>query len=318
MPVTLRFMCVLLLSVGVWCTVPALADNRKQAPGARTSMELPTGFVAADTFSGFTNETLGASLVVLEMPAVAFVQIGSGLTADALASKGITDIQFRKLPRADDHIFLTGEQVAPGGEVIAKYMLVFRNEDATVLITANLKKKSIAADPRAPGRIEATLASAVIEEKPAPQKDLFTLTYVGDFKRSEAMMGQMRSFMRLDTPFGTPAARAHPLFIVIPPLDRRPVDDVDQTLQRQLSAMTKYSNVEIVTSQALVVDGLRGQAVTATAKERDDGAERSLYAVMLPVPGGGSFTMIGTTPAALHHADMAEFAKMALGFKRSK
>ena len=63
-----RAILVMLLTAFVLSMAPALADTRMQAPGARTSMELPDGFVAADTFSGFMNEKLGASFVVMEMP----------------------------------------------------------------------------------------------------------------------------------------------------------------------------------------------------------------------------------------------------------
>src|SRR5689334_3727314 len=102
-------------------------------PGTKYSLVPPEGFEAATSFSGFQDKATGSSIMISEIPAP-YQQMADGFTAEALKSRGMTlvskdVIDFNK---ARATYFKVTQQA--NGVTYLKDILVFGNEQHTVLV----------------------------------------------------------------------------------------------------------------------------------------------------------------------------------------
>ena len=95
-----------------------LAAEPRQAPGSKLILDLPHDYLPSRNFTGFLNEPIGTSIVLLEMPAVAYEQLASGMTPEALAARGIphTDTRRNSVGRVTRAMALLNLTYAAGWE----------------------------------------------------------------------------------------------------------------------------------------------------------------------------------------------------------
>src|SRR5204862_328935 len=84
------------LRLGVWLALPALAlllgmsaaapvaATPQQAPNSRVVIDLPPDYAPSPLFSGFQNEALGVSFIILEAPAAEYDKMAQGFTPQEL------------------------------------------------------------------------------------------------------------------------------------------------------------------------------------------------------------------------------------------
>src|SRR5882762_7442966 len=59
-------------------------------PGSRLGLVPPTGMVTSSNFFGFEDADTGAAIILASLPAEAFSELDTGMTADALKRQGMT------------------------------------------------------------------------------------------------------------------------------------------------------------------------------------------------------------------------------------
>lgn len=299
-------LCVLLFQVSA-AAAPALA---RQTPGSRVVLDVPASFTAATRFSGYVDEPRGISIVVVEFPAVAYDDIAKGLTADALAGQQMTNAKRGTLGRTGDYIYFTAEQTQ-AGTIYGKFLLMTRDKGVTVIVTANVPKARIDAGEATAAEMEAILTSLRVADTAAAEKALFTLGYLGPFRRAGAIAGT-GTIYTLDgvvTPSTPDATRA--LFVTAPSLDARPVADLDAFARRALESIAGASDVVVTGSRALTVAGQRAVEITATAKDARENKALGMYQVVFVLADGGYVRMLGQVGAAEFKKLLPEFRKMA-------
>ena len=140
----------------------ARAQESVAVPGTQVTMPAPEGFSLSQRFAGFEDTATGASIVVMELPADAFGELRTGLTADALAGRGITQSERREesvggLPA----VLISGTQVA-GNLTFQKRLLVVGGS-VTALLTATVPQGY--ATPERLAQVEQSLLSARFSER---------------------------------------------------------------------------------------------------------------------------------------------------------
>lgn len=292
---------------------PALA-RIEQAPASRVTLDLPQGFKPSALFTGFISDQLGASFVVVELPAAAYDQLAKGLNAEALAAKGVLKARAAKLSRPEPYLYVQAEQPSAEG-MFAKYFLLFRGRDTAALITANIRKATLDQGEIKDADIERILASAEIAAHPAPARDVFALDYLGPFKAAGTMLGTTRSFT-LDGGF-EPAAKGafRPVVIVSPSLDRRPVPVREAYAETLLEGLAGLSGAKIEERRQIKLAGLDTIEIIATANDRDGGGPIVVYQALLLPPGGGYYRIVGQFPQSARDQMLAEVRKIAAGFR---
>ncbi len=284
----------------------------QQAPNSRIVLDIPGDFIPSPLFSGFQDDTTGVSYVILEAPVGEYDKMAQGFTPEELAKRGITNVEKGVLPRQDAHVYMRAVQKSEAG-TYAKFFVLFRTADQTVLVSVNVPKRSLDDGSVKPEDIERVLATAKTTEK-AAVRDLYALGYLGPFKQAGTLVGTSKVYTldgRLD-PDRTGDARS--AFMVAPSLDKRPVTEPEKLAVGLLASLPGYKNLKPGAPRRIIIAGLDGIEVEAEATDEDDGKPIHLYQAMLLGKDGGYFRLIGiATPQDM--AQIAgEFPKIAHSF----
>lgn len=285
----------------------------QQAPSSRVAIDLPDGYQPSRLFTGFVNEAAGASLVIVELPEAAYEQLANGLTPEALATKGITDVQAGKIARAQPYIYMTGVQASGQGPV-AKFLMAFRNGGVTALITANVQKVTLDQGVLKAEDVERVLASATIAAAAAPAQELFRLAYLGPFKPAGSILGTTRAFTldgRMEP--GAPGEQ-RAMLVVAPSLDRRPVVDAERQAETLLQGLAGLQAPKVAESRRLRVAGMEAIELVGSATDKDGGAALALWQLLVLPKSGGYYRLVGQMPAAEKDRLVAELRRVAEGF----
>jgi hypothetical protein len=294
-------------------TAAALA-RMQQAPASRVVIDLPDGYKPARLFTGFLNEAAGVSLVILEMPSVAYEQLASGLTPEALAAKGILRAAAAKLDRPEPYLFMRGEQASAQGPV-AKFFVAFRNKHVTVLITANVQKTSLDGGIVKTGDIERILASAAIAPIASPARDVYRLGYLGPFLPAGKILGTTGAYT-LDGKFEpTKRGDRRALLLVSPSLDLRTASDPDAQAEALFLGLPGLKDFKILDRQRITIAAMPAIEIVGKATDGDGGGDVSLYQVVVLPPQGGYYRLLGQVPSNDAAKLMPELKKIAQSFR---
>jgi hypothetical protein len=297
-------------------TASAAMAERQMAAGSRVSMDIPAGFKPAQRFVGFMHEPLSASFLIVEAPAAAFDDLKTSLNLEALATRGLTNLKQSKLVRKEEHAYVTGIGEGPGGRY-DRHLLVIKFADLAVLVTGNVPQAAVKSGKLTTAAIVKALTSLAVEAQAAPQPELFTLSDVGPFQAAPTKAMQSRLYVKPGAPVGTPAITDHPMFIVAPSIDARAIGDVGLAARTALLSVAGAKIDDITDASDVIIDGLKGVALTATGTTATSGAPLLVYQVLLPLPEGGFFRMIGMTPGGDAATNLPQFKAMAASFKRT-
>jgi len=286
----------------------------QQASGSRVMLDLPGSYTPAKQFAGFVDETAGVSFVILEMPVAAYEQLANGLTAEALASKGIMNAAAAKLERHEPYLYMLGEQTSGQG-LVGKYLMAFRNEEITALITANVRKTSIDSGAISVGDIERIFASARIADTAAPTKNLFELDYLGPFKAAGTILGTSRAFT-LDGRFepSKPGER-RALVIVAPSLNERILPDPDAQAETLFKGLPGVRDTTISERSHVSVSAAQSIEIVGAAFEQDGTGGVALYQLLVLPSKGGHYRIVGQIPVEAAAVLMPELRKIAQSFR---
>ena len=304
-------MQIAVLALALLLAAPGLSFA--QPPGSRVVLDVPPRYTAATRFSGYLDEPRGISIVIAELPGVAFDQIATGMTPGALATQKMTQSKRGTLARTGDYVYLTAEQTQ-AGTTYGKFLLVTRENDVPAIVTVNVPKERLTAGDATAAEFEAILASARVAGTAAAEKPLFTLGYLGPFKRAGSFGGSATLY----TPDGviTPATPepGRPMFLVAPSIDERPVGDLEAFARRALEGTRGFSDLTVTATRPLTIGALRAVELTATASEASQHTDVAIVQTVVVLSGGGYVRMMGQSSAADWARLLPEFRRMAESF----
>ncbi|MDX2263765.1 MAG: hypothetical protein NW215_02175 [Hyphomicrobiales bacterium] len=287
----------------------------RQAPNSRIALALDDTFKPSDRFSGFVDDNSSASIVVIELPPEAYEQVKTlGDNPAALAAQGVTGVTKTALPgRTGEHVYLTGAQQTPLVDY-AKFILIFRDKGVAAMITANVPEAALASRAITQEKIEAALASAEVRDAAETTPALFKLTYLGPFEEDVSLMGNTKGYRLRDAP--APRGEGlEPFFLVAPSLHKLPLNLLEETAAKAFKSLDQFRDAQIEATRSLRAGGLDGVEIVGEASDWKTGAAAGLYQLMLAAPNGGYFRLVGFGPREGWEATLAEFRRIADGFR---
>jgi len=294
------------------CTPAAVSAALQQAPNSRVVLDLPERYTPSALFSGFQDEVRGISLVILEAPADEYEKMLTGFMPQELAKRGIKDVRQVPLQRTDRHVYMRATQTSAAG-TFAKFVVMFRTADQTILVSVNVPAKAIEDGSVTPEEIEKILATARTTEKPAV-RDLFSLSYLGPFKEAGTIVGTSKVYTLDGRLEPERSGETRSAFMVAPSLDKRPIKEPEALSVALLASLTGYNDIKPGKPERVTIGGLDGYQVRAAAVDEDDGTPVRLYQVMLLAKDGGYFRLIGIAKEDEAARLDREFPKIAQSF----
>ncbi|MHC4215414.1 MAG: hypothetical protein ACYSWP_18790 [Planctomycetota bacterium] len=111
----------------------AMAES---VPGTSVTLDAPPGFVKAERFSGFMNETNGASIMVMEIPGP-FAEVTKGFSdVEKMKARGINLLGKSSIIVDGQTAMLLHVEQSAYGNQFKKWVLVADQSGSTTLITA--------------------------------------------------------------------------------------------------------------------------------------------------------------------------------------
>lgn len=287
-----------------------------QVPATRIALDVPDGFEVAKQFPGFINESTGASIVSVEMPAAAFADFKKADFAAKLATNGFANVKPGTLSFATDYIYVTAEQATSAG-AFAKFLLIFGDAKTTAMLTVNILKSDVTSGKIKAADIEKMLATAhLTSDAAAALPAAFTLSYTGPFKAAGSM-GPAQLYTRDGTLAPDKPDPGRAVFVVAPSLAKTPVADLPGTSKAALASMFDLEAGVIKSQGTVTVDGLEGYEIELEAPRKTEAPKALAYQLLLKAKDGGYMRFIGTADASDPEAAtlIGEFRKMAASFK---
>lgn len=302
------------VAAALLAVLPASAQaSPQQAPNSRVVLDLPAGYTPSPLFSGFQNDELGVSYVIMEAPLAAYDDIKAGFVSTELAKRGLTDTEEGQLNRTGDYVYMRARQKSAAG-TYAKFFVLFRTADQTVLVSVNVPSGALDKGTLTRGDIEKVLAAATTTDK-IVVKSLYTLAYLGPFKEAGAFVGTSRLYT-LDGRMEPERKGEHrSILLVAPSLDKRPVPDAEQLAKSLIGSLAGYKDITTGAPRRITAGGLDGVEIEADAVDSAEGKKMRLYQALLKGGDGGYFRIIGIATAADAERLTPEFLKIARSFK---
>jgi hypothetical protein len=304
------------LGPALWIA-PADAEPR-QAPNSRVALDIAGSFAPSDRFSGFVDETSGASYVIVEMPAATYEELKKiAEYPEALAGQGLKDAKLSPLPnRKGEFIYFTGTQMSQGAE-FAKFVLIMRENGVTAMVTANIPKAGLDSGAFDKAAIETVLSNAAVMDRPAKGAELFRLGYMGPFKESFGLAGTSKVY----SPSGqTPAAGenrilAEPMLFISPSMDHRVVIDAKLAAERSFQSFGGLKDKTTQSEEAVTIGGLSGYRIVGEAADEGTGIKIGILLVILAGKPDGYFAIVATSPADSMPKFRPELEKVIASFE---
>lgn len=299
----------------------AMSDELRQAPNSRVAIAPGDSFMPSDRFTGFIDEKIGASYVIVEMPAVAYDELTKTTNlVEEFTRGGLIEVVRRPLPeRQGEFVYLTGKQKTSAAEY-AKYVLVMRQDGVTGMITANIPLEALRDKNITEEQVKTALATATIKSDAGEAVELFKLSYLGEFKPSFTVMGtsKLYSLSGQIPEEGEDRLAKEPVFMVSPSIDKREIKDIKAVALHSFSSFGNFQDHKIESEKPVTIGGLEGYEIVGQAKFVQTGRDVGVYMVMLRGAKGGYFVMFGTTNDDTMATYLPEFQKMAASFELAK
>jgi len=289
----------------------------RQAPNSRVAIDIEQSFESSNRFSGFIDESLGASFVIIEFPLAAYDELkGMADHRERLAEQGLTEAEEAELAGRDgEYVYFTGTQDAPAGPV-GKFVLIFKENGLTAMIVANVPETTLQAGTFSRADIETVLATATVKDKAAPAQDLFEFGYLGPFKDSFALAGTTRTYSTsgIQPRSGENRIVEEPMLMVAPSLDNRRVEP-KSAAHRTFQGLGGLTSKSVEQESAVRIGGLDGYRITGGVSDESTGGKLAIHLVVLAGDPNGYFVIVGTTPQADKAKFMPEIEKVIESFE---
>jgi hypothetical protein len=293
----------------------------RQSPDGRVALDLGDAFTPSDRFSGFVDQSTGASFAVIELPAAAYDKLKTiPDSEEALANEGFSGTQKAALKgREGAYVYLVGKQNTPAGEV-TKFVLIFTQSDVTGLIVANVPQAAIDAGKYSRDGVEATLATATVRETtPAPSAELFRFGYLGPFKEAFDHGGMTKAYniSGAQPHSGENRLVKESMLLVSSSIHGDAIDakaEASKAFMQLGGAKEKHIDAE----KEITVGELKGYQITGEVTDAASGGKIAIDLVLLSGEPFGYFMFLGSVPIADKEKMMPEVEKVIASFELVK
>jgi hypothetical protein len=284
-----------------------VSDSRTKIAGTKYSLIAPPGYTKAAGFSGFQNTGTGGSILLLEIPGP-FDTVKNALTPERLKAAGMEFISSESVVVNKDSGILIKVKQPGNGIVYNKMILVFGNEEKTVMVNSITPENS---NEEEPGLREALFSISYHNNQDENIIDAapFTAdTESSGMKPVRYMAGTL--FYSADGKMPTKT----PTLLIGSSLGASTIADAKTYAEQRLKKLPRGEFNVIRKTSAVTVDGLKGYEIIAFGKSEDNKPEL-VYMTMLFNPGSGYFIIVGNSEQDFAGYE-EKFRKVALSFKR--
>lgn len=279
--------------------------------GTAVALAPPAGFVPSARFPGFERADLQSAVMVTEIPGPV-AEVTRGMTADGLATRGMTLISStRHLVDGREALLLKVSQPA-GGMTVHKWMIVSGHARTTVMIVATYPKEY---EPQIGDAMKASLLTARWAVA-APPDHFEGLSFRVSPTRSLKIAGRMSNMLMLnETGRMDPQGPTAALFVVGTSLAPVDLSDLKDFATMRASQTKQLTGLRISEQGATAIGSEAAYELVAEGTDIATGRLVTLYQVVLPDPQGYVLMqgMVASTRAA---AMVPEFRQAAQTFRR--
>ncbi len=276
-------------------------------PGTKCSLVPPTGFVPATNFAGFQHSALGASIMITEITAP-YEALVKSFTKEALAAKGMTLIKNETVDFKQGKATLVQVTQEAAGATYKKLMLLFKQNDQTVMVNGIFPVASDAIEADMKTALFSTVYNAAQDDDPLAAASFIINTAGTDFEATKFISGSLM----YTTDGMIPTQR--PIFMVAPSLQNIPAASQRQYAEQRLRKLPGAENAVIKQTTAISIDGLNGYEIIADSKTKEGKAQLT-YQVMIYDSQGAYFVIVGQA-AEETGKYLQQFQQLAKTFKR--
>jgi hypothetical protein len=304
----------LLVLTGCSKTQEAQKPAAETLAGTRIALTPPPGFTPATQFSGYQLESLGASIMINEIPGP-FAEISAAFSNPSeLSKKGMSLVEKQEVKsNGRDGLLVKTGQSANGVEYL-KWHLVIGDEKETVIITATFPKQS---EDKLSEPMKASLLTAVWDRNKAvsPTEGVnYTVDEIGDLKVVRKVSNSLVFTKNGIFPSKDPA---EPLFVVAQSISKTAIPDNEQYAKARVLQISQVKEVEIEKTGQITVDNLEGYEIEAKGKDSKSGQPTVVYQVML-FEEQSYYLMQGLAGEQNRQPSLEAFKAMARTFKRRR
>jgi hypothetical protein len=293
---------------------PLVKAKPSQAPGSKVIVDIPPTFEAAERFVGFWDDSRRVSIVIADMPVVAYDDIAKGFTPDKLAARGFKDYREGKLDRSDTYMYRRAVQDSAEGPH-EKFILVFKSADATSILTINVPKPILDKGEVKAEEFEAILQSARPANATVPMRQVASISDPAPLKL--AMSFGQTQIWTIDGKSGEPGSIS-PAIMLSASVNFDEVDKPVEMAANALRTLAGHSNIQLGKPKTFEVPGNIGVEFTATATDAKTNEPRSLYQLFVAPKDGGFVRLIGIAPRAQQDEWFVIFRRTAKTLKLAK
>jgi hypothetical protein len=281
--------------------------------GTSVALAPPAGFVPSSRFPGFERADLQSSVMVTEIPGP-FADVSRGMTADGLATRGMTLISStRELVDGRQALLLKVSQAA-SGMTVHKWMIVSGDTRTTVMIVGTFPKDY---EPQIGDAMKDSLLTARWAVGAAPPDHFEGLSFRISPTTSLRIAGRMSNMLMLTEsgrmgPQGPTAA----LFVVGTSLAPVDLSDLKAFATTRASQTKQLKGLRVSEQGATAIGNEAAYELVAEGTDTSTGRLVTLYQVVLPDPQG--YVLMQGMVASTRAATMVpEFRKAAQTFRRT-
>ena len=247
-----------------------------RVPGTRVSLDPPSGFLAAENFSGFQLASRGASIVITEIPGPVS-EVQKGMTPKGLASRGMALLQSQTVNiEGQDALLLHVSQSARGTDFL-KWMLVGGDARRTVMIVGTFPKSE--SDLSAPVR-KSILTSTWSEKQ---RGDLFEGLAFRVDPSPKLKLADRAGDMLVLTETGQiePSSPQAATLVVGGAISEAVIENVEAFAKERAAKTEHVGPLRNLIGRPMTVDGLPGYELIGVGADEKSGRDVRLYQLVL-------------------------------------
>ena len=286
-------------------------EDHEKVTGAKLFIIPPAGFDKAHQFQGYMQQNSGSSIMVAEIPGP-YAKIAASFTKEGLEAEGImlkkqTDLTLNGAPA----LLLTTEQFAYG-TYFAKYILLFGNEEATVMLNGTYPKELEAIGEQILAALKTIVYDPDLEVDPLEGLPYAIQTEGTKLRFAKNLSGSL--IYTTDGRIPTESADKT-MFMVAPSFAEIDIIDFKGASLERIKSLP-FENIEIAENSItkIEIDGMSGYELVAWGEDPEKASKELLYQVML-FNDKGYYLIFGSTETD-YDATLVLFKQVALTLKR--
>jgi len=276
MPIVRSPAAALLLAFVMLCPGSGAATPQR-VTGTKVSIEPPPGFQFAPALPGFVQTDSGASIVVNEIPGPV-KQLKAGMTEEQLGAQGMMLLESRTTAVGEHSALLLHAMQVAGTTQFEKWILIFGNESASVLLVASYPQ-GVIPDPGPALKGAILSASWNPDQKLDPLEGLpFRITPAGSLQ-----IGERVSSMIVLTRGGvrTPVPPEEPMLVVGASFSEVRIDDLEAFSRQRITRTPEITDLSDLRGRPTKVNGMPAWELTARAKDAKTGTPIHVYQLLV-------------------------------------